>query len=46
MDAKRIVKISTYVVSAIALVSLVNVAPVQVGVLAVSALANIFYVEK
>jgi len=46
MDTKRIVKIATYVVSAIALVSLVNVAPVQVGVLAVSALANIFYVEK
>ncbi len=46
MDTKTIVKYVTYVVSVVALVSLVNVAPVQVGVLVVSALANIFYVNK
>jgi len=46
MDVKTIVKVVTYVLSAIAVVSLVNVAPVQVVVLTVSALANVFYVNK
>jgi len=46
MDKKTIVKYVTYAVSAIALVSVVNVAPVQVLVLVGSALANILYVNK
>lgn len=46
MDTKTIVKYVTYVASAVALISVANVAPVQVGVLVVSALANIFYVNK
>ena len=46
MDTKTIVKYATYGVSVIALVSLVNVAPVQVVVLVVSGLVNVFYVNK
>ncbi len=53
MDKKTIVKsvahvivYVTYGASAVALISLANVAPVQVGVLVVSALVNIFYVNK
>lgn len=46
MDSKTIVKYVTYVVGAVALVSLVHVAPVQVVVLGVCALANIFYVGR
>jgi len=46
MNPKLIVKYVTYVGSAVALVSLASVAPVQVTFLAVSALANVFYVNK
>lgn len=46
MDNKTIVKYVTYGLSVVALVSLVNVVPVQVTVLVVSALVNIFYVNK
>ena len=46
MNTKTIVKYVTYGLSVIALISLVNVAPVQVGVLVVSAFANILYVNK
>ncbi len=46
MDTKTIVKYVTYGVSVVALLSLANVAPVQVGVLVVSALVNILYVNK
>lgn len=46
MDTKTIVKYVTYVASVVALISLVNVAPVQVGVLVVSAFVNILYVNK
>ena len=46
MDTKTIVKYVTYVLSAVALISLANVAPVQVAVLVVSGLANVFYVNK
>ena len=46
MDVKTIVKYVTYGVSVVALISLVNVAPVQVAVLVVSAFANILYVNK
>lgn len=46
MNTKTIVKYVTYGVSTVALVSLANVAPVQVTVLVVSALVNVFYVNK
>lgn len=46
MDAKTIVKYASYVVGAVALVSLVHVAPVQVVILAVCAGANILYVGR
>ena len=46
MDIKTIVKYVTYGASAIALVSLANVAPVQVLVLVVSGLTNVLYVNK
>ena len=46
MDTKKIVKLVSYGVSTVALISLVTVAPVQVLVLVASAGANIFYVNK
>ena len=46
MDTKTIVKFVTYGFSVVALISLVQTAPVQVGILVVSALANILYVNK
>ena len=46
METKTIVKYVTYGISVVALVSLINVAPVQVIVLVASGLANVLYVNK
>lgn len=46
MTTKEIVKYSSYVIGAITVVSLVNVAPAQVVILSLCALANLFYVNE
>lgn len=46
MDTKTIVKYVSYVVGAVALVTLITSAPLQVIVLAVCAGVNILYVGK
>ena len=46
MDIKTSVKYVTYAASIIAIITLVHTAPVQVGVLVVSGLVNVFYVRR
>ncbi len=46
MDTKTIVKYASYVIGAVALVSLFSTAPVQVLVLAACAAVNILYVGR
>ena len=46
MDQKTIVKYATYVIGVITLASLIKVATLQVIILGICALANIFYVNS